>query len=228
MDHNILLHIIQTQPKDAPFPKEFTVYLHKEVTNPYSQRKKNNQSQNNPTHRCSWLEECILLVRHGCGDPCSDDKPCSRLSFLVFFFPNHHSSFLVNQSAAPFNAWPLEMLSTQAPLKQQISGAKPHKSSAFCFRLLKILSCLKYAIAAYELFNPYHPRMTSQILLQFLNHLSNILLKEVIGNLEVEQLLPLMVFPFRNSFKMFKYWKAYSMRSCSIYFLHIAEWCSPK
>lgn len=78
------------------FPKKITAYLDKEVTNPYSQRKKNNQSQNHPTHRYNWLEKQIPLVGHRSCDPCSNDKLYWAFLFLSSapFFPNHHSSLL--------------------------------------------------------------------------------------------------------------------------------------
>lgn len=46
------------QPRDAPSCKELTFFLHKEVTNPYSEMKENNQSQNYPKHMYNWLKEC--------------------------------------------------------------------------------------------------------------------------------------------------------------------------
>lgn len=65
MGHNILSHIIQIQPGDAPSPKEITFFLHKELTNPYSQMKENNQSQTQ-VQLAKKMQPC---VGHRYGDP---------------------------------------------------------------------------------------------------------------------------------------------------------------
>lgn len=83
---------------------------------------------------------------------------------------------------------------------QRISSLKPQKRviPLYFIRSKILLSYIEYTIASYEPLNLYYPKIKSQIVIRCLNYLSNILLKEVFRYLAVKQLLPPMVFPFRN------------------------------
>lgn len=83
---------------------------------------------------------------------------------------------------------------------QRISSLKPQKRVIPLYFIPSkiLLSYIEYTIALYEPLNLYYPKMKSQIVIRCLNYLSNILLKEVFRYLAVKQLLPPMVFPFRN------------------------------